>query len=82
MNASRLIAAAVIAGLSGAALAASPPTKETIEKTALTAHPGTVLLSKQEKKSGKDVWEVMVKGTDGKDYTMFFDPKTGSEVKL
>jgi uncharacterized membrane protein YkoI len=78
----KLIAAAVIGGLSTAALAATMPTKESVEKAALAAHTGTILSSAHETKNGKDVWQVLVRGTDGKTYTMYFDAKTGAEVKV
>ena len=56
-------------------------TKESVEKSALEVHPGTVEMAQKMHNNGKDIWEVKVKGSDGKQYVINFDAKTGYELK-
>ena len=78
----RFAVAAALATLTGAALATgNAVTKQSVEKSALSVHPGTVEMAQKMQKNGKDIWEVKVKGTDGKQYVVNFDAKTGKELK-
>lgn len=86
-TAKKLIATATLAALSGvftgAGLAAEThATKAQVEKEALAIYPGKVEHAKMEKKQGKEVWEVKIKGHDGKEHTLYFDAKTGKEVTM
>ena len=61
--------------------ATSPVTRKSVEKAALTAHPGTIQSARELTKDKQKVWEVKIKGKDGKLYAMDFNAKTGKEVK-
>ena len=77
----KLIAVAVLSALfAGASLAATSMTQKQITDKALSVQPGTVQHAKMEKKSGKEVWEVAIKDSAGKDHTLYFNAATGTEM--
>jgi uncharacterized membrane protein YkoI len=85
-TAQKLASATVLATFASAAATAvlaatvTPVTQSSIEKHALALHPGKISMSKQEQRNGKNVWHITVKGQDNKEYTMYFDAKTGLSV--
>ena len=66
-----LAVTALCALFSGVALAANM-TEQQIKDAAIKAQPGTVELAKLEKKGAHELWEVKVKGNDGKEHTLYF----------
>jgi len=93
MNTNKLLAAVTLAAVTtlsaGVSLAADAPkattaggiTKEQIVERALKEHPGKVEKAYQDTKKGKEVWEVKIKGDDGKEHELYYDLKTGEAVK-
>ncbi|HXH04570.1 MAG TPA: hypothetical protein VNN09_14805 [Candidatus Competibacteraceae bacterium] len=80
----RFVAATVLAvsTVLGTVQAAATVTQESVTREALSAHPGsTVEKAKLEKVSGKEMWVVVLKGKDGKEMTLHYDPVTGKQVK-
>ena len=76
-NAKKWIAATILAAMSTLAasvtLAADVPiTKDKVSEMALTAHPGKVIKAYEETRKGQKVWEVQVKGDDGKYWTIYY----------
>ena len=69
-----LIAAALAsaAAFSTTAVPAADLTKEQATEMALKAHPGQVIKAYQETHKGQPVWEVQVKGDDGKKWEIFY----------
>jgi uncharacterized membrane protein YkoI len=67
-------------GMAGAAATQGAVTKEQIEAKALEEHPGKVEKIYKETKKGKEVWEVKIKGDDGKEHELYYDAKTGEPV--
>ena len=95
MNAKKVLAAAALAAAvfsSGISMAAGEATKATasaapagvtkeqVEAMALKEHPGKVEKAYKETKKGKEVWEVKIKGNDGKEYELYYDAQTGEPV--
>jgi uncharacterized membrane protein YkoI len=68
-------------GMAGAAATHGGVTKEQIEAKALKEHPGKVERIHEKKHMGKEVWEVKIKGTDGKEHELYYDAKTGEPVQ-
>ena len=73
-----LAVTALCALFSGAALAADM-TEQQIKDAALKAQPGTVEQAKLEKKGEHELWQVTVKGKDGKEHMVYFT-KAGEHV--
>ena len=69
-----LIAAALAgaATFSTTAVPAADLTKEQVTEMALKAHPGQVIKAYQDTHKGQPVWEVQVKGDDGKKWEVFY----------
>ena len=77
----KMIAAAVLSALfAGASLAATSMTEKQITDKALALQAGTVQHAKMEKKAGKEVWEVAIRDSAGKDHTLYFNAATGAEM--
>ena len=55
-------------------------TKEQAVEMALKAHPGKVTKAYEETKKGKKVWEVKIKGDDGKKWEMYYEIATGELI--
>ena len=55
--------------------------KEQIIDKALADYPGEVTKAYLEKKRGKDVWEIEIKGDDGKKWETYYDAMNGELVK-
>lgn len=91
----KLITAATLAGLTalsaGLGLARSEEketlpqagmiTKEQAIDKALAEHPGKVEKAYMETKRGRKVWEVQVRGQDGKEWELYYDAETGELAK-
>ena len=75
------LATATLMTAVGAQTLAAAATRDSVEKTALTAHPGKVEMVEQTKRMGKDVWEVKIKGNDGREYNLYYDISSGNEIK-
>jgi uncharacterized membrane protein YkoI len=58
-----------------------PLSKERATEMALQAHPGEAIKAYQETKKGKKVWEIQVKGADGKHWEVFYDVETGKFIE-
>ncbi len=69
-----LIAAtlASVAVFSTTAVLAADLTKEQATEMALKAHPGQVIKTYEETHKGQKVWEVQVKGDDGKKWEVYY----------
>lgn len=87
-----LIVSALVAAVTaaGASFVGAEVTKQAAEgmigkeqaiELALAEHPGDVTKAYKEKKRGKDVWEVKIKGDDGKKWEVYYDAETGALVK-
>ncbi len=76
----KTVLAAVLTVSASMALAAGM-TKEEATAKATAAHPGEVTKVYQEKNKGQDVWEVKIKGQDGKKWEVFYAVDTGEFVK-
>lgn len=63
---------ASLAAFSTAVLLAADLTKEQATEMAMKAHPGKVTKAYQETHKGQKVWEVQVKGDDGKNWQIFY----------
>lgn len=70
-----LIAAALLA-TAGSAFAADMTKEEAIAK-ATALHPGEVIKAYKETQKGRELWEVQIKGADGKKVNVFYDVVTG-----
>ena len=76
----KTVLAAVLTVSASMALAAGM-TKEEATAKATAAQPGEVTKVYQEKNKGQDVWEVKIKGQDGKKWEVFYAVDTGEFVK-
>jgi uncharacterized membrane protein YkoI len=65
------LAAAALAAFSIGAVA-EDLTKEQITEKALQAHPGQVEKIYKEQMKGQEVWEVKIKGDDGKKWEVYY----------
>lgn len=65
------LAAAALAAFAVGAVA-EELTKEQITEKALQAHPGKVEKVYKEQMKGKEVWEVKIKGDDGKEWEVYY----------
>ena len=63
---------ASVAAFSTTAVLAADLTKEQATDLALKAHPGQVIKAYQETHKGQKVWEVQVKGEDGKKWEIYY----------
>ncbi len=63
---------ASLAAFSTTAVLAADLTKEQATEMALKAHPGQVTKAYQETHKGQKVWEVQVKGDDGKKWEIYY----------
>ena len=61
-----------LAAFSTTAVLAADLTKEQATDLALKAHPGQVIKAYQETHKGQKVWEVQVKGEDGKKWEIYY----------
>ena len=61
-----------MAAFSTAVLLAADLTKEQVTDLATKAHPGQVIKAYQETHKGQKVWEVQVKGDDGKKWEIYY----------
>jgi uncharacterized membrane protein YkoI len=76
--------AGLAAGEETKGMAAAPyggVTKEQIEAEAIKEHPGKVEKIYEKTHKGEKVWEVNIKGADGKKHVLYYDAKTGEPVK-
>ena len=75
-NTKKWLAAAVLATVTALpvsiTLAANVITKDKATEMALTAHPGKVVKAYEETRKGQKVWEVQVKGNDGKQWEVYY----------
>lgn len=62
-------------------LTADMLTMEQITAQALTTHPGKVTEASLEREEGKMVWEVEIEGDNGRELEIYYDAKTGKEIK-
>ena len=77
----KLIAVAVLSALfAGASLAATGMTEKQITEKALAVQAGTVQHAKMEKRAGKEVWEVAIRDSAGKDHTLYFNAASGTQM--
>ncbi|PWV60551.1 PepSY domain-containing protein [Plasticicumulans acidivorans] len=72
-----LLAAALLA-TAGSAFAADMTKEEAIAK-AQEIHPGEVVKAYTETQHGQKLWEVQIKGADGKKVALFFNVATGEQ---
>ena len=63
---------ASLAVFSTTVVLAADLTKEQATEMALNAHPGEVIKAYQETRKGQKVWEVQVKGADGKKWEIYY----------
>ncbi|MFO1434203.1 MAG: PepSY domain-containing protein [Candidatus Competibacteraceae bacterium] len=61
-----------LAAFSTTAVLAADLTKEQATEMATKAHPGQVIKTYQETHKGQKVWEVQVKGDDGKKWEIYY----------
>lgn len=72
-----LLAAALLA-TAGSAFAATLTREEAIAK-AQAIHPGEVIKAYTEVQHGRTLWEVQIKGEDGRKAAIFIDAETGEQ---
>lgn len=84
--------AATTAFASGAAPTAAPTpaaatvpatssiTKEQATEMALKAHPGKVIKAYEDTHKGKQTWETVIAGDDGKEWKVYYEIATGALV--
>lgn len=75
-----LLAAALLAAAAGTAAAAELTKEDAIAK-AQAIHPGEVIKAYTEVQKGRKLWEVQLKGADGKKVAVFIDAETGEQDK-
>lgn len=59
---------------------AAPITKEQATAMALKAHPGKVTKAYEDTHKGKQTWETIIAGDDGKEWKVYYEIATGALV--
>lgn len=60
--------------------ATSSITKEQATEMALKAHPGKVIKAYEDTHKGKQTWETVIAGDDGKEWKVYYEIATGALV--
>lgn len=81
MQIKTLLAAALAASALYAQVSLAEVSEEEVVAKAVAAHPGEVTKAYKETKKGKELWEVKIKGEDGKEWEVFYDVQTGEFVE-
>jgi len=71
-NVAMIVLALAMAGVAGVSLAEQPISKEQAVALALAAHPGELVKAYRETRRGQEVWEVEIKGEDGRKWEMYY----------
>ena len=72
--------AAPAAAPTAATAPAGPITKEQATAMALKAHPGKVTKAYEDTHKGKQTWETIIAGDDGKEWKVYYEIATGALV--
>ena len=72
--------AAPTASPTAAPAPAAPITKEQATAMALKAHPGKVTKAYEDTHKGKQTWETIIAGDDGKEWKVYYEIATGALV--
>ncbi len=72
--------AAPAAAPTAATAPAGPITKEQATAMALKAHPGKVTKAYEDAHKGKQTWETIIAGDDGKEWKVYYEIATGALV--
>lgn len=72
--------AAPAAAPTAATAPAGPITKEQATAMALKAHPGKVTKAYEDSHKGKQTWETIIAGDDGKEWKVYYEIATGALV--
>lgn len=81
MQIKSLFAAALAATALYTSVSLAQVSEEDVVAKALVAHPGEVTKAYKETKKGQELWEVKIKGDDGKKWEVFYDVQTGEFVE-
>jgi len=73
-------AAAPTPAAATAPAAATQITKEQATEMALKAHPGKVIKAYEDTHKGKQTWETVIAGDDGKEWKVYYEIATGALV--
>jgi uncharacterized membrane protein YkoI len=74
------VAAPAAPAVTAPAAPAAPITKEQATAMALKAHPGKVTKAYEDTHKGKQTWETIIAGDDGKEWKVYYEIATGALV--